>query len=62
MDRFRRTHQDQNKDPSDYCMRVMEAILARSAGYESRSLWTDELRNNSKSLYSKDLKENSTLF
>ena len=62
MHRFRRTHQDKNKDPTDYCMRVMEAILARSAGYEGRTSWTDELRNNSRSMYSKDLKENPALF
>lgn len=44
MDHFRRTHQDETKDPSDYCMRVLEAIVARAAGFTDRVAWTEELR------------------
>lgn len=42
MDAFRRRHEN-DKSPSDWCMRCMEAILAKAAGYESRTDWTDAL-------------------
>lgn len=61
LDEFRRNHQDQRKDPSDWCMRVMEAIVARAAGYESRADWTDALRSNESSAYSRDLKDTSRI-
>lgn len=62
LDEFRRNHQNQAKDPSDYCMRVMEAIIAREAGYKSRSDWTDALRNTPETRYSRDLKDSPAKF
>lgn len=59
MDQFRRNNQH---EPNDYCMRVMEAIVAEAAGYESRVDWTDDLRANESSQYSKDLKEHKPFF
>lgn len=54
MDAFRRAHQDQQKDPSDYCMRVMEAIVARAAGFSGRSEWTDQPKADPRTKYAKD--------
>lgn len=41
---FRLTHQDYKQHPSDWCMRVMQAIIAREAGYKSRNDWTDAIK------------------
>ena len=62
MDEFRRTHQDSRQHPSDFCMRCMEAIVAKAAGFQSRCDWTDALRADENSIYSIDLKENGHLF
>lgn len=43
MEDFRQHHQDY-KHPSDWCMRCLEAIVAKEAGYESRNDWTEALR------------------
>ena len=53
MDRFRREHQNEKVSPSDYCMRAMEAIVASAAGYENRNEWTDALKSDNTSEYSK---------
>lgn len=57
LDQFRRSHQNDQQHPSDWCMRVMEAIVAKAAGFDSRCEWTDALRANENSIYSKDLKD-----
>lgn len=57
MDEFRRSHQDERESPSDYCMRVMEAIVAKAAGYSNRNEWTDALKARPCSKYSQDLKD-----
>lgn len=44
MEDFRQNHQNDKQHPADWCMRCMEAIVAKSAGYESRNDWTDALR------------------
>lgn len=44
MDQFRKNHQDSRKDPADWCMRVMQAIVARAAGYESRIDWIEDIQ------------------
>lgn len=62
MDEFRRSHQDERKSPSDYCMRVMEAIVAKAAGYSNRNEWTDALKTHPCSKYSQDLKDPSARF
>lgn len=61
MDKFRRTHQDERQSPPDFCMRVMEAILAQAAGFKSRTDWTDALKANENSEYSKDLKDTTLI-
>lgn len=43
LDKFRRTHQDDRRHPSDWCMRVMEAIVAEAAEFRSRAAWADAL-------------------
>ena len=44
MEAFRKNNQDERKSPSDFCMRCLEAILAKAAGYESRMDWIEELQ------------------
>lgn len=44
IDEFRRNHQDEKKDPSDFCMRAIEAIIAKRCGMPSRADWTGELK------------------
>lgn len=61
LDEFRRNHQNERKAPSDYCMRVMEAIVAKRAGYKSRADWTDELKQ-IPGAYRRDLKEKPWTF
>ncbi len=55
LDEFRRRHQDENQHPSDWCMRVMEAIVAVAAGYCDRSSWTSLLAADESSKYYRDL-------
>ena len=43
MEEFRQRNQDERKSPSDFCMRCLEAILAKAAGYESRMDWVEDL-------------------
>lgn len=43
MESFRKTHQDSRQYPADYCMRVMEAIVAEKVGYHSRCEWADDI-------------------
>ena len=43
LDAFRRGHQDERLHPSDWCMRCMEAIVARACGFGSRADWTGAL-------------------
>lgn len=62
LDEFRRNHQNEKQHPSDWCMRVMEALVAEAAGYESRSDWTSVLTADPESKYSQDLKDLSIYF
>lgn len=56
MDEFRRNHYfDKNPTP-DFYMRAMEAMLAKAAGYNSRSEWTDALKATN-SLYKRDYRD-----
>ena len=48
MEDFRQKHQDENQYSANRCMRRMEDIVAKEAGYESRTDWTDELKKRSK--------------
>ena len=43
IDEFRRNHQDA-KNLSDFCMRAIEAIIAKRCGMPSRADWTGELK------------------
>ena len=43
MEAFRKKNQDERKSPSDFCMRCLESILAKAAGYESRMDWIEDL-------------------
>lgn len=43
MEEFRKKNQDERKSHSDFCMRCLEAILAKAAGYESRMDWIEDL-------------------
>jgi hypothetical protein len=61
IDKFRREHQDEKSNPSDFCMRTIEAIIAKRAGYESRADWTDDLKSGN-TQYRKDLTENPITF
>ena len=61
IDEFRRNHQNAKKDPPDYCMRVIEAIIARKAGYTSRADWTGDLKA-VPSRYRRDLEQNPLTF
>lgn len=61
IDEFRRNHQNEKRDPSDFCMRSIEAIIARRAGYSSRADWTGALKA-MKSRYARDLSENPATF
>ena len=44
IDEYRRNHQNEALDPSDWCMRAIEAIIAKRAGYLSRYDWTEDLK------------------
>ena len=55
LDDFRRRHQNDRHHPSDWCMRVMEAIVAEAFGFEGRSSWTGALAADPNSRYYKDL-------
>lgn len=55
MDKFRREHQNEKTSPADYCMRVLEAIVAEAAGYTERNEWTEILKADKSTEYSKDL-------
>jgi len=43
MEAFRKRHEN-DKSPSDWCMRCLEAILAKAAGYENRMVWIEDLQ------------------
>ena len=62
LDEFRRNHQNERQHPSDWCMRCMEAIVAKAAGYPDRNDWTDALKGNPESRYSRDLQDQSIRF
>ena len=55
LDDFRRRHQNDHLHPSDWCMRVMEAIVANAFGFEGRSSWADALAADPNSRYHRDL-------
>lgn len=62
LDEFRRSHQNETQNPTDWCMRCMEAIVAEAAGYTNRNDWTDALKGNPESRYSRDLQDQSIRF
>lgn len=43
LERFRKKHENKN-EPSDWAIRVCQAIVAKAGGYTSRVDWTDILR------------------
>ena len=43
MEQFRISHQNERQHPADWCMRCMQAIVAKKAGYKSRNDWTEIL-------------------
>ena len=55
MDAIRRKHYGALPPPCDYYLRAMEAVVARAAGYDSRSDWTDALKEDKQSRYYHDL-------
>ena len=55
LDAFRRGHQDERLHPSDWCMRCMEAIVARACGFGSRADWTGALSAAPSTRYHRDL-------
>lgn len=54
MDEFRRNQQNSNGSSADWCMRVLESIVAEHAGYLSRNEWTKELFADKESMYYRD--------
>lgn len=54
MDKFRRDHQNSKEAPADWCMRVLEAIVAKHAGYGSRNEWTEKLMGDENTMYHHD--------
>lgn len=61
IDEFRRNHQDEKKAPSDFCMRAIEAIIAKRCGMPIRADWTGELKARP-SRYRRDLERNPGSF
>jgi len=55
MREYCRKHQDPIRAPADWCMRVLEAIIANASGYKGRSSWTDALKSDPDSRYAKAL-------
>ena len=55
LDEFRCRHQNDKLHPSDWCMRVMEAIVAEAFGFEGRNSWTDALAADPNSRYYRDV-------
>ena len=55
MDALRRKQWYHLPPPCDYYLRAMEAIVARAAGYASRTDWTDCLKSDAESQYCRDL-------
>lgn len=59
LDAFRRSHQDDRQHPSDYCMRAMEAVVAKEYGFQNRMDWTEALSEDTESRYHQDLLHSS---
>lgn len=57
LDAFRRGHQDERLHPSDWCMRCMEAIVARACGFGNRADWTWALSAAPTTRYHRDLQD-----
>lgn len=57
LDEFRRGHQNERLYPSDWCMRCMEAIVARACGFEGRNNWTEALAADPSTRYHRDLQD-----
>ena len=57
LDEFRRKHQNDRLYPSDWCMRVMEAIVAEAFGFEDRNSWTEVLKADPNSRYHRYLQD-----
>ena len=47
-----------DKYPADYAVRLVSAIVAEYAGYQSRNDWTGELKKNPESRYAVRMAEN----
>lgn len=62
MDAFRRKHENDKPATPDWCMRCMEAIFAKAAGYDDRMSWTGALSANPDTKYSKDLEKFGVAF
>ena len=60
LDAFRRGHQDERLHPSDWCMRCMEAIVARACGFEGRSEWNEALSADPSTRYHRDLQDSES--
>ena len=55
LEAFRRAHQNDVHHPSDWCMRVMEVIVAKAFGFQNRSSWMDALAADSSTKYHRNL-------
>ena len=44
LEAFRVTHQNSKESPADWCMRVMQAIVAKEANISNRNEWTDKIK------------------
>jgi len=46
LEKFRQKHQNDKQHPADWCMRCMEAIVAKAAGYKDRLTWYRDIKPN----------------
>lgn len=53
-----KTHENPEHYTIDYTIRLIEGIVASGFGFESRTDWTEKLKQSPRSIYSKRLKEN----
>lgn len=53
-----KAHENPEAYPIDYTIRLIQGIVAKGFGFESRTEWTEELKQSPRSIYSKRLEEN----
>lgn len=53
-----KAHDNPEAYPIDYTIRLIQGIVAKGFGFESRTEWTEELKQSPRSIYSKRLEEN----